>query len=170
MRENTTPVTVLSGTLGAGKTTVLNHLLAESTDRDIAVLVNEMGEVNVDADLVAESSDISEQEEELVELSNGSSLARRSSERNTAPSIRIVSFGQGCSTSRRPASPPAGFRNSKSHTNPPRRNMASPRLSSSPDSPSTRNSSLHSSTSSPTASSVRKVTSGSPAGRKLHCR
>jgi len=71
MGEDTIPVTVLSGTLGAGKTTLLNHLLAESDERDIAVLVNDMGEVNVDADLVAESSDISKQEEELIELSNG---------------------------------------------------------------------------------------------------
>ena len=71
MAENTTPVTVLSGTLGAGKTTVLNHVLGESGDRDIAVLVNDMGEVNVDAELVAESSDITDEEEELVELSNG---------------------------------------------------------------------------------------------------
>ncbi len=71
MRDHSIPVTVLSGTLGAGKTTVLNHVLRESDDRDLAVLVNDMGEVNVDADLVAESSDISEDEEELVELSNG---------------------------------------------------------------------------------------------------
>ncbi|MFC7057896.1 GTP-binding protein [Halovenus salina] len=71
MNTMTIPVTVLSGTLGAGKTTVLNHILAESGDRDIAVLVNDMGEVNVDAELVAESSDISEEEEELIELSNG---------------------------------------------------------------------------------------------------
>ncbi|MFP8890161.1 GTP-binding protein [Natrialbaceae archaeon A-CW2] len=71
MAEQTIPVTVLSGTLGAGKTTTLNHLLRESDDRDLAVLVNDMGEVNVDADLVAESSDISTEEEELVELSNG---------------------------------------------------------------------------------------------------
>ncbi len=71
MGQNTTPVTVLSGMLGAGKTTVLNHILDESEQRDIAVLVNDMGEVNVDAELVAESSDITEEEEELVELSNG---------------------------------------------------------------------------------------------------
>lgn len=71
MDAMTIPVTVLSGTLGAGKTTVLNHLLAESENREIAVLVNDMGEVNVDADLVAESSDISKEEEELIELSNG---------------------------------------------------------------------------------------------------
>ncbi|MFC7060126.1 GTP-binding protein [Halovenus salina] len=71
MDTMTIPVTVLSGTLGAGKTTVLNHMLAECENREIAVLVNDMGEVNVDADLVAESSDISEEEEELIELSNG---------------------------------------------------------------------------------------------------
>jgi len=71
MDEQTIPVTVLSGTLGAGKTTTLNHILREGGDRDLAVLVNDMGEVNVDADLVAESSDISADEEELIELSNG---------------------------------------------------------------------------------------------------
>ncbi|RQG95219.1 GTP-binding protein [Natrarchaeobius chitinivorans] len=70
MDENSIPVTVLSGTLGAGKTTVLNHVLRESDD-DLAVLVNDMGEVNVDADQVAESSDIADEDEELVELSNG---------------------------------------------------------------------------------------------------
>ncbi len=71
MDEQTIPVTVLSGTLGAGKTTTLNHVLRESGDYDIAALVNDMGEVNVDANLVAESSDISAEDEELVELSNG---------------------------------------------------------------------------------------------------
>ena len=71
MPQETTPVTVLSGTLGAGKTTTLNHLLQESGDRELAVLVNDMGEVNVDAELVAESSDISADEEELVELDDG---------------------------------------------------------------------------------------------------
>ena len=71
MDSETTPVTVLSGTLGAGKTTTLNHLLRESGDRELAVLVNDMGEVNVDAELVAESSDISADEEELIELDDG---------------------------------------------------------------------------------------------------
>ncbi|ELZ17427.1 GTP-binding protein [Natrinema limicola] len=71
MARETIPVTVLSGTLGAGKTTVLNNLLNTRTELDIAVLVNDMGEVNVDADRVAEHSDISEDDEELVELSNG---------------------------------------------------------------------------------------------------
>ncbi|APX95194.1 GTP-binding protein [Natronorubrum daqingense] len=71
MPDNSIPVTVLSGILGAGKTTVLNHVLRESDDRELAVLVNDMGEVNVDAELVAESSDIADEDEELVELSNG---------------------------------------------------------------------------------------------------
>ncbi len=71
MPDNSTPVTVLSGTLGAGKTTVLNHVLRESGDRELAVLVNDMGEVNVDAEQVAESSDIADEDEELIELSDG---------------------------------------------------------------------------------------------------
>ncbi|WP_339104780.1 GTP-binding protein [Haloterrigena salinisoli] len=70
MPDNSTPVTVLSGVLGAGKTTTLNYVLGE-TGRDLAVLVNDMGEVNVDAELVAESSDITDEDEELIELSNG---------------------------------------------------------------------------------------------------
>ena len=71
MARQTVPVTVLSGTLGAGKTTVLNNLLNTRTELDIAVLVNDMGEVNVDAERVAEHSDISEDDEEMVELSDG---------------------------------------------------------------------------------------------------
>ncbi|ARS89367.1 GTP-binding protein [Natrarchaeobaculum aegyptiacum] len=70
MTDDSIPVTVLSGTLGAGKTTTLNHVLRE-TDRDLAVLVNDMGEVNVDADRVAESSNIADEDEEVIELSNG---------------------------------------------------------------------------------------------------
>jgi len=71
MSRETIPVTVLSGNLGAGKTTVLNNLLTTRTDLDVAVLVNDMGEVNVDAERVAEHSDISEDDEDLIELSNG---------------------------------------------------------------------------------------------------
>ncbi|MGQ3410788.1 CobW family GTP-binding protein [Natrinema sp. LN54] len=63
------PVTVLSGSLGAGKTTLLNHLL-RTADRDLAVLVNDMGAVNVDAELVAEGSDL-DVEGGVAELSNG---------------------------------------------------------------------------------------------------
>jgi len=64
------PVTVLSGSLGAGKTTLLNHVLADTGDRDVAVLVNDMGDVNVDAELVAEGSEL-DVEDGVAELSNG---------------------------------------------------------------------------------------------------
>ncbi|MES3517164.1 MAG: GTP-binding protein [Natronomonas sp.] len=64
--NQTIPVTVLSGTLGAGKTTVLNHVLGGNHDAEIAVLVNDVGEVNVDAAVVERRTD-----EEVVELSNG---------------------------------------------------------------------------------------------------
>ncbi len=67
--SDTIPVTILSGSLGAGKTTLLNHLLAEA-DRRLAVLVNDMGEVNVDAELVAEGSEL-DVDDGVAELSNG---------------------------------------------------------------------------------------------------
>ncbi len=60
------PITVVSGPLGAGKTTLVNRLLSNPGDRRIAVVVNDMGEVNVDAELLAE-----ETEEGIVDLSNG---------------------------------------------------------------------------------------------------
>ena len=64
-----TPVTVLSGSLGAGKTTLLNRLLDEAGDYDIAVLVNDVGEVNIDADLVSRGGGVDEGR--VAELSNG---------------------------------------------------------------------------------------------------
>ena len=69
--SDTIPVTVLSGALGAGKTTTLNHVLTADHGHEVAVLVNDMGEVNVDVDHVERQSELSQTDEEIIEMSNG---------------------------------------------------------------------------------------------------
>ena len=74
MQTNTSkklPVTVLSGFLGAGKTTVISHILNNRQNRKVAVIVNDMSEINIDSAIVQNEVSLNRSEEKLVELSNG---------------------------------------------------------------------------------------------------
>lgn len=71
MSEKIVPITLLTGYLGAGKTTLINHVLNNQEGYKVAVIVNDIGEVNIDADLIGKGGVVQEEDSSLVPLSNG---------------------------------------------------------------------------------------------------
>ena len=72
MKKNLTPVTLLTGYLGAGKTTLLNYILNNQKGYKVAVIVNDIGEVNIDATLIEKGAGIVEEDKDsIVPLQNG---------------------------------------------------------------------------------------------------
>lgn len=71
MSEKIVPITLLTGYLGAGKTTLINHVLNNQEGYKVAVIVNDIGEVNIDADLIGRGGIVQEEDSSLVPLSNG---------------------------------------------------------------------------------------------------
>ena len=69
--DKTVPITLLTGYLGAGKTTLINHVLNNQEGYKVAVIVNDIGEVNIDAELIQKGGIVNEQDSNLVPLSNG---------------------------------------------------------------------------------------------------
>ena len=71
MKNKIIPITLLTGYLGSGKTTLINHILTNQNQYKIAVIVNDIGEVNIDASLIEKGGVVTEKDDSLVALSNG---------------------------------------------------------------------------------------------------
>ena len=71
MAFKTVPITLITGYLGSGKTTLINHILKNAGDHKMAVIVNDLGEVNIDAELIQKGGVVSSQDDNLVSLQNG---------------------------------------------------------------------------------------------------
>ncbi|MBP3597531.1 MAG: GTP-binding protein [Clostridia bacterium] len=71
MERKIVPVTLLTGYLGSGKTTLINHVLSNQEGYKVAVIVNDIGEINIDAELIAKGGIVKEKDDTLVPLSNG---------------------------------------------------------------------------------------------------
>ena len=71
MAFKTVPITLITGYLGSGKTTLINHILKNAGDHKMAVIVNDLGEINIDAELIQKGGVVSSQDDNLVSLQNG---------------------------------------------------------------------------------------------------
>ncbi len=71
MENKIVPITLLTGYLGSGKTTLINHVLSNQEGYKVAVIVNDIGEVNIDADLIAKGGVVNQKDDSLVPLTNG---------------------------------------------------------------------------------------------------
>ena len=71
MENKIVPITLLTGYLGSGKTTLINHVLNNQEGYKVAVIVNDIGEVNIDADLIAKGGIVNQKDDSLVPLTNG---------------------------------------------------------------------------------------------------